>query len=90
MAKKYHRIGKIMKKKDKTGEYIKLGDPTNKKFPFSVAIRITDAKGEKVYQGKDVAVFIQDPRDNPNLDDEKKAKIPDFIVADLVLVEDDS
>ena len=86
---KFHKIGKIMTKKDKSGSYIALGDPKGKKYAFSVDIRIRDANDAVIFEGSDVFVTIKDPRDNPHLTEEQKNKIPDFIEAELIVVEQD-
>jgi len=86
---KFHRMGKILTKKDKTGSYIALGDPNNKKYPYTVDIRIRDSKDNVVFQGTNCFVNMQDPRANPTLSEEQKAKIPSFIERELVIVERD-
>lgn len=86
---KYHRLGKVLKRKDGKGRFISLGDPNNRKYPFSVDIRIRNNKEEVIFQGTDVIVNIQDPRDNPNLTEEQKERIPDFILEELTIIERD-
>jgi len=86
---KFHRIGRILRKKDKAGEYISLGDPNNRKFPYHLDIRIRDETDNVVFQGTDCFVTIQDPRANPNISEENKARIPEFILSELVVVERD-
>ena len=84
---KWHKVGKVVRKKDKTGSFIALGDSNSRKFPFDVDIRIRNAAGEEVFVGTNVILNVQDPRNNPNLSEEQKKKIPDFILNELYVVE---
>jgi hypothetical protein len=86
---KFHRVGKILRKKDKSGSYIQLGDVNNRKSPYRVKLKVEDANGNEIVVCENPFIMIQDPRDNPNLSDENKAKIPEFILADLTFVEQD-
>lgn len=84
---KFHKVGQLLMKKDKSGEYMTLGRPNDKKYAYSVAIKIFNANGEEVYLGQNPMIMIQDPRKRPGITEEQAAKIPDFVVADLVIVD---
>jgi len=86
---RFVRVGKVLKKKDGSGNFIKLGDPDAKKYAFTVELVVKDAKGEVVAKVENPFVNIKDPRENPNLTDEQKAKIPEFILKELTVVVND-
>ena len=82
---KFHRVGTQMKKKDKTGSFICLGNPNGKKYAYAVDIRLRDASGNVVFQGENVILNLFDPRKNPNVKD--KSKIPENIEFEVIVIE---
>lgn len=65
---KWTKVGSVLKKKDKPGNYFKVAE--------DVALK----KGQ--------ILQVQDPRQRPGITEEQLAKIPDFVKAEIYLVED--
>lgn len=86
---KWVKIGQVVKKKDKDGTVIRLGDTRNSKYSYSVDIRVTDSTGEVVYESNNPFVQVQDPRNRKGITEEQASKIPDFILFDLFVVEEE-
>ena len=83
----WHKVGRILVKKDESGQYIALGNPKDKYKPLNVKVILTDASGEVVFEAENPLVTMQDPRDNPNLKPGQAEKIPSFILAELFMIE---
>lgn len=86
---KFHKIGTVNRKKDGSGFYIGMGNPKGKKYAFSVELVIKNAAGEVVHKVENPMVMIQDPRKRPGITEEQAAKIPEFIVNELFVIERD-
>ncbi len=66
----WEKVGAILSRKDGKGVYIK----------------ISTRRADKTLVLKDgQTLMVFDPRKNPKLSDEKKAKIPDFLKAEILL-----
>lgn len=80
---KFTKIGKQCLSKKGT-HYIKLGEESqNPKFAYTTQIRVLNAAGEVVAQASNPMISLQDPRKNGK-------SCPEWILSDLVLVEDDA
>lgn len=82
------KVGQLLLSKNGKTEYLVLGDnnpKTKNEYKYTVDVRITKANGEKVVL-KNPSLFLNDPRKfakNPE-------KIPDFILSDLVFIQEES
>jgi hypothetical protein len=85
VKRSYVRIGKVIKKKDGKGFTIKLGDPDGRYKPFKLKVMVEYPDGS-TFEMANPWVQIQDPRSNPNLTPEQVAKIPEFIINDLIMI----
>jgi uncharacterized protein YxjI len=83
MSKKYWNVGKVLKNKDKPGVNIVLGDSYKK---LKVVVTISDANGNVVAEVENPRLFVRDVRENPNLTEEQRAKIPNWVLQDLTLI----
>ncbi len=87
MAKKYTEIGTVLKNKKDGGKFIVLGSTKNKneQYNYSVDVRVTKSDGTtQVF--KNALVGLQDPRTRKGAD---ASKIPDVLVAKLVITSDE-
>lgn len=78
--KKTVKVGQLTTGKDKEGnefETVKLGNDKNKdpRYNYTVQIRVIDADGEIIYEGKNPYLNLYKPH----------ANAPDFIKSDLVV-----
>lgn len=87
--KKYTKIGAVVK--GQYGEFITLGNEkaTNVQYQTSVLIRVVDAQGNVIEQVKNGKLTMIDPRNNKNITDEQRARIPDSIIQELYIVTDE-
>lgn len=85
--KKYTKIGAVIQ--GQYGEFVSLGNEksTDLRYKTTVQIRVTDGEGKVVTQVKNGTLALIDPRTNPNLTDEQKAKIPASVLKELTIVE---
>lgn len=84
---KFTKVGTVQLKKDKSGESLKLGVYNkNPKYAVNVDIRVRDSQGNTIAQGTDCYLMLQDPRERPGITEDQMAKIPEFILKELVLV----
>lgn len=91
MAIKSFKIGSVNKKKDGTGSSIKLGSPSkNPKYAFTVEITVRDSQGNVVARKKDGDYLtVRDPRERDGITEEQAAKIPDFVLKDVLVIIND-
>jgi len=96
MIKKY-RVGCIQRKKDGSGNTIKVGSPEskNEKFRNHVHITVTDDAGNVLAKATNGYLQAVNPRTALNGDksaktEEQIARIPEYILAELFLIVDDA
>lgn len=93
MAIKSFKIGSVNKKKDGNGTSIKLGSPNkNPKYATTVEIIVRDSQGNVLARKKDGDYLtVRDPREREGITEEQAAKIPDFVLKDVVaIISDDN
>lgn len=83
MAKRYDKVGTVLKNKKDGGKFIILGNTKNKneQYNYSVDVRVTSSDGT-VRVFKNPLIGLQDPRTKKGVD---ASKIPDNLVAELVI-----
>lgn len=86
--KKYTKVGTVLD--GKWGKFITLGDEKNPKadYKFDVQIRVTKADGT-IVQVKNGSLKMMDPRKRPGITEEQAAKIPESIVSELFITQDE-
>jgi hypothetical protein len=88
MAKRFIKVGNVMKKRDGSGVFITLGNSKakNEKYRYSVELTVRDSTGKVVGTSRDCLLSISDPRSRPGITEEESARIPDSIKNELTLV----
>jgi hypothetical protein len=87
---KWIKLGAVKASKPKDGKssggmYIQLGTPKSKYEPVNVKLVITDLKGNVLREVENPNLTVQDPRKRNGITDEQKAKIPEYVKAEISL-----
>jgi len=92
---KFTKVGVVRKStkpgKENSPPFITLGNAQakDKKYRTHCEIRVVDDDGNQLAYVKDGILFVQDPRENPNMTEERAAKIPDWLLKEIYIVEQD-
>jgi len=91
MAKRFVKVGNVMKRKDGTGVFIALGNSKakNEKYRYSVELTVRDFSGKVVGTTTDGLLSITDPRTRPGITEDQAANIPDSIKNEITLMIED-
>lgn len=84
--KKFKKIGVVLRSDDQEkAPFIILGSSNNKdpKYNLDVGLRVVDNEGKELAKLKNCIITLRDPRNNPNLTEEKRAKISPKVLYDL-------
>lgn len=86
MAKKFVKVGSMLRRKDGKGSFIVLGKEGSKKeqYNFDVKIAVRDSSGKVVAEVVNPILNLRDPR--LGLPDEQAAKLPASLEAELSFV----
>lgn len=90
MARKFHKVGNVQMKKDRSGTTIALGNYNkNPAYQTTVEMIVRDAQGNVL--AKQVGGFLQvsDPRKRPGITEEQVEKIPEWIKYEINLVSEE-
>jgi hypothetical protein len=86
MAKKYIKIGTLMRNTKSGGLYVILGNEkaTNEKYKFTTKVRV-ERPGLDPVQISNGLISVLDPRKNPN----NKREVPESVVGELTLIQEE-
>lgn len=86
--KKYTKVGSVMD--GQYGKFISLGNDRSKdpKYNYTVQIRVTDGEG-KIVQSKNGRLSMMDPRKRPGITEDQASKIPESLVSELFIIQDE-
>lgn len=85
----FHKVGAVFKKKAKPGVVVTLGNSQAKseKYRTSVEVTLFDAQGKKITSIKDGFLTVLDPRKRAGITEEQLGKIPQNLISELFIVE---
>jgi hypothetical protein len=87
---KFLRIGAVVKKRNGKGVVVALGNAQakNEKYRTTVEVTLKDASGKTIAKTTNGFLSVFNPRQRPGITDAEIEKIPDALVSELFLVQD--